>query len=155
MRRLVLSVFLCSLLMAAACGEPSKREPTSGELDQLELPVAKAKKKFRLRPEEIKELVAGQGYCFATDMITVHGHKVGFMYREKPGKKEDSGWRFFSGAEPQDYVDNPANTAIYDVNTIANLDPEIIPYLDAPISSAFERERKSRRFVKADFPGGR
>jgi len=33
-----------------------------------------------------------------------------------------------------------SNHAIYDVNTIANYDPEIIPFLNAPIGSAFERD---------------
>ncbi|MGY3333604.1 hypothetical protein ACVILI_006681 [Mesorhizobium sp. USDA 4775] len=31
------------------------------------------------------------------------------------------------------------NHAIYDVNTIANYDPKIIPLLDAPVGSAFIR----------------
>ena len=33
----------------------------------------------------------------------------------------------------------PTNLAIYDVNTIANYDPEIIPLLDAPIGAVFVR----------------
>jgi hypothetical protein len=72
-------------------------------------------------------------------MITVDGRKVGFMYREEPDNEIDSGWRFVSGFESQEYMDDPDNHAIYDVNTIANYDPEIIPLLEAPIGSAFER----------------
>jgi len=44
-----------------------------------------------------------------------------------------------SGYESQEYMDEPTNHAIYDVNTIANYDPEIVPFLNAPIGSAFER----------------
>jgi Protein of unknown function (DUF2185) len=35
---------------------------------------------------------------------------------------------------------NPDNWALYDVNTIANYDPTIIPYLDSPVGSAFGRD---------------
>ena len=48
-------------------------------------------------------------------------------------------WCFMSGHESQEYMDEPSNHAVYDVNTIANYDPEIIPFLNAPIGSAFER----------------
>ena len=44
-------------------------------------------------------------------------------------------------------MDDAANLAIYDVNTIANYDPEIVPLLDAPIGSAFEREGGTGPFV--------
>jgi hypothetical protein len=44
------------------------------------------------------------------------------------------------------YVDDPNNTAIYNINTIANYDPDVIPFLDAPIGSAFERTDASLSF---------
>ena len=50
--------------------------------------------------------------------------------------------------ESQEYLDNSENLAIYDVNTIANYDPDIIPFLHAPIGSAFERDKLSGLFVK-------
>ena len=82
---------------------------------------------FILSSDEIENLIPNIGYCFATDKITIEGMKVGYMYREVPNKESDSGWRFFSGTESQDYVDNPENIKIYNVNTIANYDPDIIP----------------------------
>jgi hypothetical protein len=99
----------------------------------------RAKKDFFLNASQIAPIATGRGGCIATDMITVLEKKVGYMYRDKPTRKEDSGWCFMSGEESQEYMDDPSNHAIYDVNTIANYDPEIIPLLDAPIGSAFER----------------
>jgi hypothetical protein len=61
------------------------------------------------------------------------------MYRDQPDKEVDSGWRFFAGDESQEYADTPDNFAIYEVNTICNYDPAIIPLLDAPFGSAFGR----------------
>src|SRR6266705_2951717 len=78
----------------------------------------------------IKSLIPKMGGCFASDRITVDGMKVGYMYREEPDKDLDSGWRFFSGDETQEYADNPDNFAIYEVNTICNYDPSISPYID-------------------------
>ena len=108
-------------------------------------------KQFKIAGSQIKPLVQGRGGCYATDMITVEGRKVGYMYREKPDFAEDSGWRFFSGKESQEYLDDPGHTAIYDVNTIANYDTAIIPLLDAPIGSAFERRGLLGKFVEVPF----
>ncbi|MGI2901663.1 DUF2185 domain-containing protein [Shewanella algae] len=96
-------------------------------------------KNFKLKAEQIKPLAKGFGGCIATDMITVEGKSVGYMYRDEPNNPQDSGWCFMSGYESQEYMDEPSNHAIYDVNTIANYDPEIIPFLNAPVGSAFER----------------
>lgn len=61
------------------------------------------------------------------------------MYRTKPHNVQDSGWAFLAGDESQEYMDNPNNHNIYNVNTIANYDPQIIPLLDAPVGSAYIR----------------
>jgi hypothetical protein len=106
------------------------------------------KKPFRLKAEEIVSLAEGRGACFATDMITCDGRKVAFMYREEPDRDIDSGWRFMSGYESDEYMNDPDNHAIYDVNTIANYDPDIIPFLDAPVGSAFERPGGDGDFVE-------
>jgi len=96
-------------------------------------------KKFKIPCDKIVDLIGNIGACMATDKITVDGLRVGYMYRETPENEIDNGWRFFSGTEDQDYVDNPNNTCIYNTNTIANYDPAIIPYLDLPEGSNLDR----------------
>ena len=108
-------------------------------------------KKFRLAAHEIRDLAPERGSCIASDLILFGGSRVGYMYREEPDKPIDSGWRFFGGEESQEYTDDASNFALYDVNTIANCDPEIIPLLDAPPGSAFERD-PSGVFVSIAFP---
>jgi hypothetical protein len=103
-------------------------------------------KKFKLKAEEIAELIRPMGSCIATDKITVEGELVDYMIREEPRDPIDSGWQFFSGTEDQDYIDNPQNMAIYDVNTIANYDGAIIPYLHLPFGTQLERVRGTDRF---------
>ena len=107
-------------------------------------------KQFKLQADEIRPLASDRGGCYATDHITVDGRRVGYMYREHPDEAWDSGWRFFSGVESDEYANDPANVAIYDVNTIANYDPEIIPLLDAPYGSAFARDKRSGLFVSEE-----
>lgn len=100
---------------------------------------AMTEKKFKLNEEDIKELVKPMGYCFASDKITVNGEPVGYMYREIPMEKEDSGWRFFSGTEEEEYIDDENNVDAFEVNVIANFDKAIIPYLNAPFDTDFQR----------------
>ena len=97
------------------------------------------KNQFFLPEEQIKRLIDPMGYCIASDRITVDGGKVGYMYREEGDEPADSGWRFFEGSEDKEYADDASHFEIYDVNTIANYDMDIIPLLDSPIGSAFER----------------
>jgi hypothetical protein len=110
-------------------------------------------KNFKLRSDQIRNLVKGHGACFASDRILVDGQKVGYMYREIPDHKKeylDSGWTFMAGDETQEYADNPDNWAIYDVNTVCNYDPEIIPYLESRPPIAFGRDPKTGKFVEEE-----
>lgn len=112
--------------------------------------MAQSRKKFAVSADQIRPLAKGRGGCVATDMITVEGRKVGYMYRGEPDNVQDSGWVFTAGQEAPAYMDDAANHGIYDVNTIANYDPEIIPFLDAPAGSAFERQGEDRRFAQVE-----
>lgn len=111
-----------------------------------------SEKKFKLKDEELKKLVNTYQGCIATDKITVEGLKIGFMYREKPDEdiEKDSGWRFFSGTETQDYVDDYDNSQIYPLNTIANYDPAILPYLTFRIGTELERVAGTDKFQKLE-----
>jgi hypothetical protein len=88
------------------------------------------------------------GSCIVSDKITVDGLLVGFMYREATQDENDSGWRFIAGIENQDYIDDPINSMIFEVNVVANYDPGIIPYLNLPVGSELERLGGTDRFVR-------
>ncbi|RYE05444.1 MAG: DUF2185 domain-containing protein [Sphingobacteriales bacterium] len=103
-------------------------------------------KNFKIKAVDLVELVPPMGGCLATDKITIDGMTVGYMYRETPNHELDSGWRFFSGTEDQDYIDDLTNTLVYSINTIANYDPAIIAYLDLPFGTELERIENSNQF---------
>jgi hypothetical protein len=111
-----------------------------------------SEKQFAIPGEQMQRLVSPMGWCFASDSITVEGRAVGYMYREIPDNEGDSGWRFFAGDEPQEYADDPDNFAMYDVNTVANYDPDIIPYLDVPPPCAFGKIPEGHEYREEDLP---
>ena len=100
-------------------------------------------KAYKLSAPELRPLLTdwtGPSGCLATDEITVSGRKVGYCYREQPGQADrDSGWRFFAGDEDEAYLSDPSHLAVYDLNTICNYDPDLIPLLGAPYGSAYAR----------------
>jgi hypothetical protein len=104
------------------------------------------KKKFALSPDKKLDLVPPMGGALATDRIMVDGMGVGYMYREKPINDMDSGWRFFEGNETPEYMSDNGNSGVYNVNTIANFDPTIIPYVSMPIGTKLERIPGTEKF---------
>lgn len=89
--------------------------------------------------------------AFASKRVAEKGRKVRFMYRENPQHPGDSGWKFFSGDEPQEYVDDPNNVGEYPLETIARIDPAVVPLLDRPAPCAFERDSDHGAFIESDF----
>lgn len=106
--------------------------------------AARIHKRFRLDPDAAAEVAPGRGACIASDRITVDGARIGFLYREEPDYPSDSGWRFWAGDESPAYADDAANFELFDVNTLANHDRDIVPLLDAPPGSAFARDPQGR-----------
>ncbi len=101
------------------------------------------RKPYLLWPPDVRTLLRhwdGPEGCFATDHITVLGKPVGWCYREKTeGDFPDSGWRFFSGEETPEYINDTTHTGAYTLNAVCNYDPSILPLLHAPCGSAFRR----------------
>ncbi len=99
---------------------------------------------------EFQTLVPHMGSCIASDMITVQGLKVAYMYREEAQSSDESGWVFLSGEEGDDYIEDPENLGLYEVNVIANYDADIIAHLNAPAGSHFARNEQGV-FERIDF----
>jgi len=136
--------FLLTASIFVSCGQHTDKTHERKQGKE----VSKVAKKFKIKGEDIVQIIEPIGGCYATDRITVDGEQVGFMYRELPDSEQDSGWRFLSGTEDQDYADNPDNWLIYNVNTIANYDKSIIKYLDLPIGAELERVKGADEFKR-------
>ena len=57
-------------------------------------------------------LSAALDRCIVTNTVAKQGEPVGFLYREAPVFENDSGWRFFSGDETDEYTDDPDNFSV-------------------------------------------
>ena len=104
----------------------------------------KDKKKYYLEAEDIKPLIKSNEWALATDKIMVEGYKIGYMYKDEPSREGDSGWIFYEGTESDEYLSDANNMGIYSLNTIANYDPEIIPFLNSEVDTGFYRDIKGR-----------
>jgi hypothetical protein len=87
-----------------------------------------------------------QGACIASRLLTAGSAKVGFMYRRDPAFGTDSGWVFITGQETQTELDDPNQFVVCDLATIADIDSDVSPFLDAPAGSAMVRDAHSGRF---------
>jgi len=105
--------------------------------------------KIILSSYQMGKLAIARKLCFVSNMVMREGRPIGYMYRDQPYRDGDSGWVFLNGSESEEYMDNPHNQALYSVAEVARLDPSIIPLLDAPIGSAFERDSESGKFIAA------
>ena len=75
-----------------------------------------------MKQKDIKQYVTNYGRCLATKLITQKGKSVNYMYREDPDNDSDSEWRFFSGFETDDYVNDSKNIEVFRVlSRILNL----------------------------------
>jgi len=81
---------------------------------------------------ELKALVSA--------MCLEGGECVRFLYREEPDREEDSGWRMFSGHEPDDYINDPDNIGVVDVGWMLDRDPSLLQPLKEGVGAVFERE---------------
>lgn len=90
-------------------------------------------KRYRLEPGDFVAGLADDSPCIASDRILVDGLTVGYLYRG------EWGWNLFSGDEDQGYLDDAANLSLLTLNEAANFDRAIVPYLDAPVGTAWIR----------------
>ncbi|NEO88341.1 MAG: DUF2185 domain-containing protein [Spirulina sp. SIO3F2] len=124
------------------------------------------KKQYCKTSEEIIRILPDIGAALVTDRIAVDGERVGYMTRLDSHNQADSGWVFYAGDETQEYLDDSRNTSVMALNTIANFDFSILPFLMFPPGTQVERSKNGElqaigaqdnepniRFLLPAFPG--
>ena len=76
--------------------------------------------------------------CIVTNTVAKQGEPVGFLYREAPVFENDSGWRFFSSDETDEYTDDPDNFSVVSLSEITQSNPAIAALITQPEGSAWE-----------------
>lgn len=82
--------------------------------------------------------------CAVSRKISREGERVGFMKRflmddSELSQMNTSGWLMLSGSESREYLADPFNIEIASLNTICNIDPAIVKYLDMPYGTDLTR----------------
>ncbi len=82
--------------------------------------------------------------CAVSRKISREGERVGFMKRflmddNELSQMNESGWLMLAGSETPEYLADPFNIEIASLNTICNIDPAIVKYLDLPYGTDLTR----------------
>lgn len=80
--------------------------------------------------------------CIVSHRVLYQGEKIRFMYRQEGlGELQqgihDTGWVFTAGSESSAYLNDPENLDMVSLGAILNRDESILPFLEAPVGSAF------------------
>ena len=69
-------------------------------------------------------LSAALQYAIVSREISAGDAAAGFVYREEPAFEQDSGWRFFSGAESDEFCEDATNFDTLPLSQALELCPE-------------------------------
>ena len=87
-------------------------------------------------------------YAVVSRLVATEGQKVRWMYREEPTEPADTGWRFFSGDEADDFAEDQENFEFHPLDTVTELDPSVAPHLERAAPVAFERDTADGPFTE-------
>ena len=91
---------------------------------------------YRPKEREWASIYPGNKGCIVSKAALDDG--IGYMYKDEVSPEyPDSGWRFFRGDEDDEYVNNPENFQILTLNTVCNMRPDVLAYLEAPVDAAY------------------
>lgn len=99
--------------------------------------------------DDYNALYPGYALCIATRHVA-DGGAIAYMCRNEPMEEfPDSGWRFYGYEEDDEYWDNSENYTYLDIHTVAEMVPEVVPFLQSPVGSQFFGD-ESGNFVPID-----
>ncbi len=87
--------------------------------------------------------------CFVTNNILYDGQPVGYLYREEPDNNDDSGWRFTTGNETDEYMDNSDNLSFVSLGAVLREDDSCLLLLEREAGVAFVKDDKGN-FIELD-----
>ena len=140
--------------------EKSFLKPYKGVLQNAPLFIEDLKKgtEVAFEPHHIAQTIIKKGdprwidsanlKALVSEMCFAEGEYVRFLYREAADRKEDSGWRMFTGHETQEYNGDPKNVRIVQVGYMLDRDPSLLQPLKEGIGAAFERRTENEPWTK-------
>jgi hypothetical protein len=91
----------------------------------------------------IPEYVPNSGTSIATRNVLDGTARLRYFVRENPVAPADNGWRFLSEIDDEEYINDPENLRVVSFNSVADIEPAIIPILHIPVGTNLELTRDS------------
>ena len=85
--------------------------------------------------------------CFVKNNILDEGEAIGYLYREEPDAEDDSGWRFTTGSETDEYMNNSENSSYVSLGAVLREDDSVVHLLEHTSGIAFAKDQNGN-FVK-------
>lgn len=95
-----------------------------------------------IRQDDPRHVKRSDQKALVSKMAFDDGEILRFAYREKTDRPEDSGWRFFTGHEDDEYTEESENIRFCNVGWLLGFEPTLDPFIREPDGAAFEREAK-------------
>ncbi len=84
-------------------------------------------------------LLPDLGYALVSTTLLEEGLPVAIMGRDEPDGEYESGWTFLAGTETEEEIDDDDTYVRTTLNTIAFIDPDIVPFVTAPPGTLITR----------------
>ena len=99
----------------------------------------------------MKKYVENAGSCIVTKSILNGETKFRWLFREEPLNNIDTGWMAFGDSDNDNYVNDPKNLTVVDLNTLINIEPTILNVYEMPIGTdlIFIEEDGDKYFINA------
>lgn len=99
----------------------------------------------------MKKYVENAGSCIVTKSILNGETKFRWLFREEPLNNIDTGWMAFGDSDNDEYVNDPKNLTVVDLNTLINIEPTILNVYEMPIGTdlIFIEEDGEKYFINA------
>ena len=99
----------------------------------------------------MKKYVENAGSCIVTKSLLNGETKFRWLFREEPLDNIDTGWLAFGDSDNDEYLNDPKNLSVVDLNTLINIEPTILNVYEMPIGTdlIFIEEDGEKYFINA------
>ena len=99
----------------------------------------------------MKKYVENAGSCIVTKSLLNGESNFRWLFREEPLDNIDTGWMAFGDSDNDEYVNDPKNLSVVDLNTLINIEPTILNVYEMPIGTdlIFIEEDGDKYFINA------
>lgn len=99
----------------------------------------------------MKKYVENAGSCIVTKSLLNGESNFRWLFREEPLNNIDTGWMAFGDSDNDEYVNDPKNLSVVDLNTLINIEPTILNVYEMPVGTdlIFIEEDGEKYFINA------